>query len=438
MRVSKISSYVRFINDVSQRRQPSAIREITGMLPSLSKDCIVLAGGMPNGDAFPLLSAQFRLRDGSVIDVDEAEMKIGLQYSPTDGYPPLMAKMKEFISRYHLHGSDAEKSDIKLRHIMTPGSQDALSKLLEATIAPGDFIISEKHVYTGVVSAAEPWQPNFLLVDSDGDGMKPEALREALSSWDPSECRKADSGVPKILYTCPSGGNPTGTSLTLARKKEIYGIAQEYNLLIIEDDPYYFLQFSDVLPPSFLSLDTDGRVVRLDSFSKILAAGMRLGCLSGPPEIVERIALHQQVSIMHVPTLLQIVFLKLLDGWGWDGFNRHVESVKELYQTRCNLALDACKKHLSGLAEWYKPGGGMFLWLKVKNVTDTRSLVMVDGVAKGVLCVPGEPFQPAATRKPTPYVRVSYSSASPEMIDEGLRRLAEVIKERHQKNNSVN
>ncbi len=103
-----------------------------------------------------------------------------------------------------------------------------------------------------------------------------------------------------------------------------------------------------VLPPSFLSLDTDGRVVRLDSFSKVLAAGMRLGCLTGPPPIVERIALHQQVGVMHVPTLLQMVLLRVLDEWGWQGFDEHIAEVKKLYQSRCGAALAACEKHLKG------------------------------------------------------------------------------------------
>ena len=152
---------------------------------------------------------------------------------------------------------------------------------------PGSPVIVEEFIYAGTLTILNPYCPQYLVVKSDSEGMVPDSLRSVLA--------KAVT-KPKVIYINPTGANPTGTVLTESRRKEIYAIASEYNLIILEDDPNYFLQYLPNRPSSFLSLDTEGRVLRFDSFSKVLSSGIRLGFVTGPPPLIERINLHMQVS----------------------------------------------------------------------------------------------------------------------------------------------
>merc|ERR1719228_3139626 len=140
--------------------------------------------------------------------------------------------------------------------------------------------------------------------------------------------------LPKFLYINPTGANPTGTVLPLDRRREIYKLCSQYNLILLEDDPYYYLQFEEkhLRPPSFFSLDTEGRVVRFDSFSKILSSGIRLGFVTGPKPVIERIMLHMQVSVLHASSLSQVLVSNLLEQWGSEGFQNQIKRVEDFYE----------------------------------------------------------------------------------------------------------
>ena len=209
-----------------------------------------------------------------------------------------------------------------------------------------------------------PYKPKYLVIASDQDGMRPDKLREVLADkWQPSEMEVL--GAPKIMYINPTGANPTGTVLTPERRKEIYQIACDYNILILEDDPYFYMQFGDCKVPSLLSMDTEGRVLRFDSFSKILSSGIRLGFVTGPKPLVNQIMLHMQVSVINAASLSQVVTNELLKQWGDDGLSDHVAKVAQFYEDRRDAMLAAADKHLTGLCEWSIPKSGMFLWIKV-------------------------------------------------------------------------
>ena len=152
----------------------------------------------------------------------------------------------------------------------------------------------EEFVYSGTLSIINPYKPKYHVIKSDQHGMDPSSLRQVLSHWSPGQDTPC---YPKFLYINPTGANPTGTVLPLDRRKEIYQLCCDYNLILLEDDPYYYLQFEDknLRPPSFFSLDTEGRVLRFDSFSKILSSGIRLGFVTGPKPLIERLVLHMQV-----------------------------------------------------------------------------------------------------------------------------------------------
>jgi kynurenine/2-aminoadipate aminotransferase len=236
-----------------------------------------------------------------------------------------------------------------------------------------------------------------------------------------------------VLYTIPVGSNPTGASLTLERKKDIYSIAREFELLILEDDPYYWMQFSSQRTPSFLSMDVDGRVLRFDSFSKLLSSGLRVGFVTGPPALIERIELHQQASVLHSSGVSQALVSGLFDQWAaanggsiHAGFNLHCQGIADYYRERRDFFLASADRHLSGLCEWSAPSAGMFVWMKLP-VEDADAFIKSKARKAKVLLVPGQSFDPHD--RPSSWARAAYSTATLPEIDEALRRLAELLAE---------
>lgn len=260
--------------------------------------------------------------------------------------------------------------------------------------------------------------------------MDPDALERVLREWD--EAREGRRR-PRVLLCCPTGSNPTGASLGIARKRRVYELARQYSLLILEDDPYHWLQFAEERTPSLLSMDVDGRVLRFDSFSKLLASGIRLGWATGPAPLVERLQLHTQASNLHTCGMSQALVAAIFDAWaarhGGDavaGFAAHMRGVADFYRQRRDVFVTSAERHLSGLAEWSVPSAGMFVWLKLLGVDDAHALITEHAVAAKVLFVPGSSFMPCGS--PSSHVRAAYSTATPEQIDEALSRLAALLK----------
>jgi len=423
-------NYMRYFNQVTLSRKPSPIRKLTELLARSPPSMISLAGGMPNVETFPFAECDIKLRDGSSIYLGEKDMRVALQYCPTPGLSPLVDWLKQLQSRMHkppLWSSlshDATPLDV----IVTSGSQDGLCKALEMLITPGDNILMDLPGYPGTLAVLNPLGANILGIESDHDGMVPESLLCALSKWDPEDANDANSDIPKVLIVIPNASNPAGATLTLERRKQIYAIAQKYNLLIIEDDPYFYLQFSKPYTPSFMSMDVDGRVLRSDSFSKILSSGVRLGFLTGPRPLLQRINLHMQVSVMHAAGMSQMMVLSFLQKIGIDGFLNHVDQVAEFYRTQKDAAMHSANQHLSGVAEWSEPKGGMFLWIKVPELTDTRAMIEEKALEKDIMLVPGCAFE-ACEDAPSQYLRAAFSVATPPEIDVAFQRLRILIEE---------
>ena len=253
---------------------------------------------------------------------------------------------------------------------------------------PGDYMLTEEYVYPSALEAAVPMGVRPVGVRMDAEGILPSHMDEILSSWDPST--RNGAARPRVLYTIPSGQNPTGATQSLQRRRELYAVAQKHDVFILEDDPYYFLQMDpykssngeatatatlaskDVSPhdaflaalvPSFLSIDTDGRVLRMDSFSKVLFPGSRCGWVTGSAQIVERVVRHIECSTQMAAGLSQLTLYKLLDEtWGHEGFLSWLMHLREQYTSRRNAMLAACEKHLpKEVASWVPPAAGMFV-----------------------------------------------------------------------------
>ncbi|XP_015610515.1 kynurenine/alpha-aminoadipate aminotransferase, mitochondrial isoform X1 [Cephus cinctus] len=410
--------YSHFKTDVSKRRRSAATRELTKIAYAAPHNVISLAEGMPNEETFPFVEMRVKLNDGSSFVLEGEELGAALQYIPSQGYPLLLQAMREFQRKAHSPPL-WESRDI----VVVSGGQDGLSKALEAIIGPGDPVLVQDPFYPGAGVVIAPHLVELIPVVQDDFGIDPIGLRETLRSR-----RYSGKKMPKIMYINATGANPTGTVLSLERRKEIYRIACEYNFLILDDDPYHFMYFTEEAPKSFLSLDTEGRVIRLDSFSKVLSSGLRLGFITAAAPLVASIELHMQSSHLHAPTLSQVIAYKLLKIWGYEKMMEHFRRIRLFYKQRRDLIAGLAKKHLHGLAEFSLPSAGFFLWIKVWGIKDTWKMVMQRGVTHGVLMAPGAAFM-ADPSQPCNAIRASFAKASYEEMDLALERLAILIRE---------
>ncbi|GCB64278.1 hypothetical protein scyTo_0013312, partial [Scyliorhinus torazame] len=266
--------------------------------------------------------------------------------------PELISWMKDLQKRIHNPPTvDYSPEQGQMSLCVTNGSQDGLNKLFEMLVSSGDTVLLDTPTYPATLFTLRPLGCKIIGLSSDQHGLVPQSLSDILSKWEPEDAKNPLSDIPKVLYTIPNGANPTGASITAERKREVYQIARKYNLLIIEDDPYYFLQFEKPWAPSFLSLDVDGRVIRADSFSKILSSGLRMGFLTGPKPLLDRVVLHIQVSSIHVSTFTQLMVLQLLQQWGQDGFLKHIDSVVEFYAKQRDTMQLSAERWLKGLSK---------------------------------------------------------------------------------------
>lgn len=343
------------------------------------------------------------------------------------------------------------------------GSQDLMTKAIEMLINPAeDTLLIESPTYVGILAFLRPFGVGLQEVSMDAEGISADELDRVLDNWEsthPSTKKK-----PRVLYTVATASNPTGiifnsinstSLLTLwsslkskgittsqKRKQKVYEIAQKHNLIILEDDPYYYLQYpssttpttkdhlTEHLTPSYFSMDTDGRVLRFDSFSKILSAGARLGFISGPPFLIDRLQMHQQSTILSPSGISQLLITAYLEKKGIDGFLAHCggPKVAGLYQARRDLFMQILEKWLGckGIT-WTIPSAGMFTWIDLSGagVADSFHLVSQKCVDAGVTLVPGQEFY--ADNRVTGFVRASFSFASHEDMELGIQRLAGLL-----------
>ncbi|OQR99619.1 hypothetical protein THRCLA_06440 [Thraustotheca clavata] len=350
---------------------------------------ISLGGGMPNPSTFPFESMSVKLKSGKTMDINGAALESALQYSPTPGLPELVKTLTEMMEREHAPPTMARMLSI------TTGSQDALYKAFEMLVGEDDSLLVEKPTYSGTLAHLHAVNCDLVCIDTDNHGLVPESLASTLDNW-PASKKK-----PKVLYTIPTGSNPTGASMPFERKKQVYAIAQKHGLIILEDDPYYYLKLDGVREKSFMHIDIDGRVLRFDSFSKILSSGLRVGTVMGPSPLIERLNLHTQSANLHSSGLSQAIVLALLQQWGQDGWNAHLTMVCDFYRRQRDEFLKALDKNLTGLATWNVPDAGMFVWINLHGVSDSKALIEQKAVEAKVLLVPGQVFLP--DNQPTSY-----------------------------------
>ena len=358
--------------EVAKRRQNSPLR---AMMPFLSvPGMISLGGGLPNPQTFPITKITLEMNDGKQLQVEGKELQSALQYTLTSGFPPLQPLLAEILMKEH--GTVVQGPERSHEVTVTTGGQSGLARVFELFLTDTESILLDEAAYSGALAFLRPLGCELATVRTDDLGIIPDSLAEVLDTW-PTDGSRGKR--PRLLYTVPFGANPGGTSMTEERKRQIYEICSrpENNILILEDDPYYFLQFRDdesaPKVPSFLSMDVDRRVVRFDSFSKVMSAGIRVGYCTAPPHITERLRLHMQSTVLHTSALPQAVVAAILKDWTFDGFVQRTKEITAFYKGQRDAFLASANKHLApvgdGKITWTVPSAGMFVWINLEGAT---------------------------------------------------------------------
>jgi 2-aminoadipate transaminase len=360
-------------------------------------DVISFAGGLPAPELFPI--REFKEACAYILEHDGAR---ALQYGPTDGYPPLKEFLVEKMQKY---GVPAEMENV----LITNGSQQALDLIGKVFINRGDVIVTEAPTYLGALQAWNLFGPRYVTVPSDDDGMQVDKLEEILRRE-----------KVKFIYVLPNFHNPAGVTLAEERRYRLVEIAGKYGVPIIEDDPYGELRFEgrDLVPIIVLHKEN---VIYLSTFSKTLAPGIRLGWVTAPGRVIDRLIMAKQAADLHTSTFVQMVANDICQR---GILKRHVQIIRKVYKERRDVMLAAMEEFFPEGVTWTRPQGGMFLWVRLPEKVDAAKLLRV-ALEEKVAFVPGAAFFPNGGGHNT--MRLNYSNASPEMIREGIRRLGRAI-----------
>jgi len=342
-----------------------------------------------------------------VLETDGAQ---ALQYGPSEGYRPLRALLADRLSGF---GMSCEPDDI----LITNGSQQALDLIGKVFLEPGDSVLVEKPTYLGALQAFNQYEPTYVTVPMDDDGMLVDDVEQLLFHQ-----RTAQS--IKFIYTVPNFQNPTGRTMSLKRRRRLVALASRFGVPIVEDDPYGELRYDGQALPTLKALDTGGSVIYLGTFSKILAPGFRLGWILACPEIMETLLHGKQPSDLHTGMAQQMATYQVAK----DGFvDRHVEHVKNFYRERRDVMLRAIEEHFPAEVHYTRPAGGLFVWVELPRYIDTREL-LIDAIQAKVAFVPGQGFHPDLSGTNT--MRLNFSNVPPDQLREGIRRLGYAIQRR--------
>ncbi|KAF2266018.1 PLP-dependent transferase [Lojkania enalia] len=435
---------------------------------------ISLGGGIPSSEYFPFEELSFKApvvgkfseqetketgvtitagkhdlaKDKSIFDIATA-----FNYGQGSGATQLLRWITEHVELIH----NPPYQD--WRCTMSVGSSSGMDMAFRMLTRPGDVVLSDEYMFAATIQTAAPMGIRFAGVPMDNEGLLPSAMDHILTTWD---VNARGARKPHLLYTVPTGQNPTGATQSLARRKELYSVCQKHDIFILEDEPYYFLQmppytgadtavppppashteFLQSLVPSLLSLDMDGRVMRLDSFSKVLAPGARIGFVTASQQLIDIYHKHADVSTQNPSGLSQLIFFKLLDEhWGHGGYLDWLIYLRGQYTLRRNVILKACDRYLPrDVVSWKPPMAGMFQWLQIdfrkhpdypeKGVEEIEERVFERAIQCGALVMRGSWFYACAEEEHgTLFFRATFAAAPFERIEEGIRRFGKAVRE---------
>ncbi|MBK8028455.1 MAG: PLP-dependent aminotransferase family protein [Chloroflexi bacterium] len=385
----------------------STIREILKL--TQRPDIISFAGGLPAPELFPVE----RVKEAAdrVLTEHGAE---ALQYGASEGVRDLRDLIAERMSR---GGVNVTRDDI----LIVSGAQQGIDLIGKVLLEDGDGLAVEDPTYMGMLQAWRPYNLCYYTVPTDHDGLDLDVLRRILRE------------NPKLIYLVPNFQNPQGVTLSAERRRALIELLDEFDGIVVEDNPYGELRYSGEHIPSLYELDAeysgkttfDGHVIYLGTFSKILAPGVRVGWIAAPPAIMERLVQAKQASDLHTSTLTQMLVAEVAR----DGFlDEHVECLRDVYEARRDLMLEAMETYFPKEVRWAKPDGGLFLMAYAPEYVDMTDMFKV-ALEHKVAYVPGADFFVGGTAAGGHTFRLNFSNARPAMIDEGIKRLGAMLHE---------
>lgn len=380
----------------------SEIRELLRI--TQQPEIISFAGGLPNPKAFPVKEIKEICKD-----VLEKDYVLALQYGTTEGHDNLREVLANRLNKKRFN---ITKDNI----VITTGSQEGLDLLSKVLLNPGDDIIVGAPTYIGALSSFRAFQSKMASIPLDSKGMKVDILEETLKKM------KKEGRKTKFIYLVPTFQNPAGVTMSEERRKRMIELSLEYETLLVEDDPYGELRFKGNEVRALKSFDKDGTVIYLGTFSKILCPGFRTAWLVASEDLLHKFSLAKQSTDLCSNTFVQyIAYEYIRRGY----IDKHIEKIKKMYSKKRDLMLEAIEKHFPDGAKWTKPEGGMFCWATLSKEVDTKEMFN-KAIKEKVAYIHGAAFHADGSGRNT--MRLNFSHSEDDIIEEGIKRLAKVIK----------
>lgn len=401
----------RLYSDRAGKMRKSVIRELLKV--TQDPEIISFAGGLPNPRSFPIDDLS------GVIDyVLKHQGKTALQYGTTQG----LQDLREIIAeRSAKDGVETTADNI----MITSGSQQALDTVGKMFLNPGDTAICGLPTYLGGINAFRSYESNLVGIPLDKDGMMMDVLEDTIKKL------LKDDILPKFIYTVPTFQNPAGVIMTEARRKKLVDITNEYDLIIVEDDPYGKLHYDVPHVKPIKAFDDEGRVIYISTFSKILAPGLRLAWTIGGDELTRKMIICKQALDLCTNTFNQFIAAEFMRRGSLD---LHIMKLCEMYKPKRDIMMSAMEKYFPEDYICYKPKGGMFAWPTLPEGIDTE-ILFLDAIKQKVAYVHGKAFHVDGGGERS--MRLNFSYSTDEQIEEGMKRLGNVIKEKLEKNKVV-
>lgn len=377
----------------------SAIREIFKMVGR--SDIISFAGGIPSPEVFP--KEEFAKISSDIISTNG---NAALVYGITEGYAPLINIVENMNKKINV-GKEFDQT------IITTGAQQAIDLVTRSLVNDGEGIIVEEPSFIGSLNSFRSYNAKLFGANVLDDGIDTDRVEELLKTEN-----------IKIIYTIPTFQNPTGITLSLEKRKKLLELAEKYDCYIIEDNPYGDLRFRGEALPAMKSFDDKGRVIYVGTFSKTLAPGIRVGYVTAHKDIIDRVVVVKQVNDVHTTLLSQMMVTEFINNYDFDA---QVEKGCKLYKEKCDLMLKTMDEHFPDSVKYTRPDGGIFLWCTLPEGVDSGKL-FEKALEKKVAFVPGRTCN-IDIDAPSNCFRLNYSTAPNDKIVEGIKILAEVIKE---------
>lgn len=395
--------YNKFFSDGIVSLPPSPIRELLKV--SQKPSVISLAGGNPSPDTFPVED----LKKCFEKVIGEKAQKI-LQYSPTEGLPELIEAVRSLSLEDEIK---CEMDNI----LITTGSQQGMDLVCKVLLNPGDEVIVELPTYPGSLHTLRSYKAKITGVPVDEKGINVNLLEDIIRE------RAIIGKIPKFIYTIPTFQNPSGTTLSEERRKDIIEIAKKYEIIVVEDDPYSKLRYSGEFIKPIKSYDDEGFVIYMNSFSKIFCPGVRVAWIIADKEIIKKMIIAKQGMDLHTSSLNQAIIAEFLKQ---GKLKSHLDRIVPYYREKCDIMVKTINECFRDRIIFTSPEGGFFSWITLKQEIDTKDLIY-KAIERGVVYVPGSSFGPGEEKELKSSLRLSFATVNKDDIKKGVKILSEIF-----------